>query len=123
MLPHRAARARRPWARSPLPLLVSGVAVPLVIVAAATLLRGASEAGPTKTPIFSPQEILTTVAHEMRSADAAAQVLEHGEARFSDGTWYVSVGEAQFHVSQRNRVVVADNAVAVHLVYRDSTKP
>jgi hypothetical protein len=115
--------SRRPLPRSPLPLVVSGICVTLLIVAATSLLRGTSEAGPIKTPVFSPEEVLTTVAHEMRSAEAAAQVLAQGEARFNDGTWYISIGEARFHFSQRTRIVVPDNAAAVRLAYRDSAKP
>jgi len=48
-------------------------------------------------------------AVDMRSADAAAHVLEQGEAYLSDGNWYISVGEAEFRFSQRTRVVAPDN--------------
>jgi hypothetical protein len=95
----------------------------VAIVAAATFLPEASRPSPIKTATFAPDEILSTVAREMRSADAAAQVLDHGVANFSDGTWYISVDEAQFHFSQRNRIVVADNAAAVRLEYGDGPRP
>ena len=63
------------------------------------------------------------MAEKMRSGQAAAQVLNQGAVRFDDGTWYVSVGDAQFHFSQRNRVVVADNPQAVDFQYRENRSP
>ncbi len=105
--------------RSPLPILAAAIGVTLLIIAAATLVAEATRPSPIKTATFAPDEILSTVAHDMRSADAAAQVLERGEAYFSDGTWYISVGEAEFRFSQRNRVVVPDNGAAVRLEYGD----
>jgi hypothetical protein len=62
--------------------------------------------------------VLSLVAHEMRSGDAAARVLRDGQVRFNDGTWYVSVGGAHFHFTQRNRIVVADDPPAIELQYR-----
>ena len=54
----------------------------------------------------------------MRSGTAAARVLNEGQARFDDGTWYISVGSAHFHFTQRNRIVVADDPPAIELQYR-----
>ena len=59
----------------------------------------------------------TIVAESMRSGESAARVSTQGSARFEDGTWYVSVGDAQFHFTQRNRIVVPDNQAASQLKY------
>src|SRR5436190_9719894 len=86
--------------RSPVPLIVAGIGVALLVIAAATLpLRPPPE--PVQTANLSDAEALTLVAHEMRSANAAARVMNEGQARFDDGTWYVSVGGADFHFTQR----------------------
>ena len=103
--------------RSPLPLMVAGLGVTLLVIAAVTLPpRPAPEA--TQTANLSDAEALTIVAHEMRSADAAARIMSEGQTRFDDGTWYISVGGAHFHFTQRNRIVVADDETAVQLEYR-----
>ena len=103
--------------RSPLPLLVAGIGVALLVIAAVTLpSRPTPEAAQTAN--ISPEEALTLVANEMRSGDVAVQVRSEGQARFDDGTWTISLGDAQFHFSQRNRIVVADNAAAWQLQYR-----
>lgn len=103
--------------RSPVPLLVAGIGVALLVIAVVTL-PGRPTAEPTQTATISPEEALTLVANDMRSGDVAVQVRSHGQARFNDGTWTISVGEAQFHFSQRNRIVVADNSAAWQLQYR-----
>ena len=71
----------------------------------------------SQTPTLGDSEARTLVAHDMRSGEAAARVLNEGEVRFNDGTWYVSVGGAHFHFTQRNRIVVADDPPAVDLQY------
>ena len=43
--------------------------------------------------------------------------MNESQVRFDDGTWYVSVGNAHFRFSQRNRIVVADDPPAVQLQY------
>src|SRR5438309_7662157 len=102
--------------RSPLPLLVAGIGVTLLVIAAVTLPpRPAPE--PAQAASLSDAEALTIVAHEMRSSDAAARVMRDGQTRYDDGTWYVSVGGAHFHFSQRNRIVVAEDPPAVQLEY------
>jgi hypothetical protein len=102
--------------RSPLPLMVAGIGVALLVIAAFTLPpRQAAE--PTQTASLSDAEALTLVAHEMRSGAAAARVLTEGQTRFDNGTWYVSVGGAHFRFTQRNRIVVAEDAPAVQLEY------
>ncbi|MBV9171233.1 MAG: hypothetical protein JOZ81_14240 [Chloroflexi bacterium] len=103
--------------RSPVPLLVAGIGVTLLVIAVVTLpSRPTPE--PTQTANISPEEALTLVANDMRSGDAATQIRSQGDARFNDGTWTVALGDAQFHFSQRNRIVVADNAAAWQLQYR-----
>jgi hypothetical protein len=102
--------------RSPVPLIVAAIGVTLLVIAAVTLPpRPAPE--PTQTANLSDAEALTIVAHEMRSSQAAARIMSEGQARFDDGTWYVTVGGARFHFTQRNRIVVAEDANAVQLEY------
>lgn len=102
--------------RSPLPLMVAGIGVTLLVIAAVTLPpRPAPEA--TQTANLSDQEALTLVAHDMRSGDVAAHVLNEGQTRFEDGSWYITLGAAHFHFTQRNRIVVADDQAAIQLEY------
>src|SRR5438067_9972477 len=102
--------------RSPLPLIVAGIGVTLLVIAAVTLPpRPAPE--PTQAANLSDAEALTIVAHEMRSPDAAARVMRDGQTRFDDGTWYISVGGAHFHFTQRNRIVVAEDPPAIQLQF------
>jgi hypothetical protein len=102
--------------RSPLPLIVAGIGATLLVIAAVTLPpRRAPE--PPQTATLSDAEALTLVAHDMRSADAAARVMNDGQVRFDDGTWYISVGPAHFHFTQRNRIVVAEDPPAIQLEY------
>ena len=102
--------------RSPLPLIVAAIGVTLLVIAAVTLPpRPTPE--PTQTANLSDREALTLVAHEMRSSTAAARIMSEGQTRFDDGTWYVTVGGAHFHFTQRNRIVVADDEPAVQIQY------
>jgi hypothetical protein len=102
--------------RSPVPLIVAGVGVTLLVIAAVTLPpRPQPEAAQTAN--LSDAEALTLVAHDMRSPLAAQRVMQEGQARFDDGTWYISVGGAHFHFTQRNRIVVAEDPPAVELEY------
>src|ERR671936_1179041 len=100
--PRRSARRFRETAqplvslRSPLPLMVAGVGVALLVIAAVTLPPRPA-APESQTANLSDAEALTIVAHDMRSADAATRVMNEGRTRFDDGTWYVSVGGAHFH--------------------------
>ena len=108
--------------RSPVPLLVAGIGVALLVIAVVTLpSRPAAEA--QQTPNISTEEAVTLVANEMWSSDAAIQVRSQGHARFDDGTWTITLGDAQFHFSQRNRIVVADNSAAWQLQYGGSDGP
>src|SRR5438477_9821400 len=66
--------------RSPLPLMVAGIGVTLLVIAAVTLPpRPAPE--PTQTANLSDAEALTIVAHEMRSTAAAEHVMTDGQTR------------------------------------------
>jgi hypothetical protein len=97
--------------------MVAGIGVALLVIAAVTLPpRPTAPEGQTAN--LSDAEARAIVAHEMRSADSAAQVMREGQTRFDDGTWYVSVGSAHFHFTQRNRIVVAEDPAAVELEYR-----
>jgi hypothetical protein len=115
-----SARSRRPVPlvslRSPLPLLVAGIGVTLLVIALATL-PGRPQAEPTQTATLSDAEALTIVAQQMRSSASAMKVMSDGQTRFNDGTWSISVGNAHFHFSQRNRLVVAEDPPAVELEY------
>jgi hypothetical protein len=118
--PRRARGAAHPLVslRSPLPLMVAGVGVAILVIALATLPGRPAPPDPSQTATLTESEVKTLVAHEMRSGDAAARVLTDGQVRFDDGTWYITVGGAHFHFSQRNRIVVADDPLAVQLQYQ-----
>ncbi len=105
--------------RSPLPLLVAGLGITLLVIAVVTLPPRPPGPDPSQTETLTHAEARSMVAREMRSGEAARRIVNEGRVRFDDGTWYIDVGEATFHFSQRNRVVVADNAAAVQLQYRD----
>jgi hypothetical protein len=104
--------------RSPVPLLVAGVGITLLVIAVVALPPRPPAPDPAQTETLTQLEAKSLVAREMRSGEAAAQILNLGNVRFEDGTWFISLGEAQFHFSQRNRIVVADNQAAVQLQYR-----
>ena len=104
--------------RSPLPLMVAGIGIAVLVIAVVTLPPRPAPPDPSQTANLGDTEALTLVAHEMRSGDSAARVLNEGQVRFNDGTWYVSVGGAHYHFTQRNRIVVADDQPAIDLQYR-----
>ena len=116
--PRRFREAAHPLVslRSPLPLIVAAIGVTLLVIAVVTLPpRPAPE--PTQERALSDAEALTIVAEAMRSGPAAQRVMTDGQTRFDDGTWYISVGGAHFHFSQRNRIVVAEDPPAIQLEY------
>jgi hypothetical protein len=119
--PRRSRRVREANAlvslRSPLPLIVAGVGVAILVIALVTLPPRPAAPDPTQNATLSDAEVRSLVAHEMRSGEAAARVINDSQVRFDDGTWYLSVGNAHFHFSQRNRIVVADDPPAVQLQY------
>jgi hypothetical protein len=104
--------------RSPLPMLVAGIGVAILVIAVVTLPPRPPAPDPTQNPTLADNEVLALVAHEMRSETAAARVVSDGQVRFDDGTWYVNVSGAHFHLSNRNRIVVADDPAAVQLQYK-----
>lgn len=97
--------------------MVAGVGAAILVIAVVTLPPRAPAIDPLQTQQLTESEVRTLVAHDMRSGAAAARVMTDSQLRFDDGTWYVSVGNAHFHFSQRNRIVVADDAAAVQLQY------
>ena len=101
-----------------MPLIVAGVGLTLLVIAAVTL-PPRPQPEPTQTANLSEAEALTLVAHDMRAAPAAQRIMNEGQARFDDGTWYISVGGAHFHFTQRNRIIVAEDPPAVQLEYSD----
>ena len=103
--------------RSPLPLIVAGVGVAILVIAVVTLPPRPPAPDPAQTATLSDAEVRSLVAHDMRSSQSAARVMAESQVRFEDGTWYVSVGNAHFRLSQRNRIVVADDPPAVQLQY------
>ena len=107
--------------RSPLPLMVAGIGVAILVIAVVTLPPRPAPPDPAEIATLSEAEVLSLVAHEMRSGDAAARVLTQGQVRFNDGTWFVSVDGAHFHFSQRNRIVVPDDPPAIQLQYNTVT--
>jgi len=104
--------------RSPLPLIVAGVLVALAVMALVSWWPRPAPTDPYGAKMMSDQEAVALVVGGMRTADAATQALNQASVRFEDGTWYISVGDAQYHFSQRNRIVVADNAAAIDLQYQ-----
>jgi hypothetical protein len=104
--------------RSPVPLIVAGIGVAILVIAVVTLPPRPATPDPAQSPTLGDNEVLALVAHEMRSEDAAARVVNDGQVRFQDGSWYISVGPAHFHLSNRNRIVVADDPPAVQLQYK-----
>jgi len=104
--------------RSPVPMLVAGIGVAILVIAVVTLPPRPPAPDPAQAPTLGDNEVLALVAHDMRSETAAARVVTDGQVRFEDGTWYVNVSGAHFHLSNRNRIVVADDQAAVQLQYR-----
>ena len=102
--------------------MVAGIGVALLVIAAVTLPPRPAAPEPQAANL-SDAEALTIVAHDMRSSDSAARVMSDGHTRFEDGTWYINVGGAHFHFSQRNRIVVAEDPPAVQLQYGPSSAP
>jgi len=122
-VPRRSGRRFRDVAnplvslRSPLPLMVAGIGVALLVIAAVTLTPRPPAPDVNQTRNLSDAEALAIVAHDMRTADAAARVMSDGQTRFDDGTWYISVSGAHFHFTQRNRIVVAEDPPAIQLQF------
>jgi len=102
--------------RSPLPLLVGGVMLALMLILFTQYVRDSRVEPPLATTL-SDREALTTVAEKMRTGEAGRRVMNEGSARFEDGAWRIVVGDAQFHFSARNRIVVADNDAATVLEF------
>src|SRR3954468_14853301 len=88
--------------RSPLPLMVAGVGVAILVIAVVTLPPRPAAPDPQQAALLSEAEVRTLVAHEMRSGAGAGRVMGESQVAFDDGTWYVNVGAAHFHFSQRN---------------------
>src|SRR5918911_984201 len=113
--PRRSGRRFRDTAhplvslRSPLPLMVAGLGVALLVIAIVTLPPRPAPQDASQTATLGDAEVLSLVAHDMRSGEAATRVLNEGQVRFDDGTWYITVRGAHFHMSQRNRIVVAED--------------
>jgi hypothetical protein len=103
--------------RSPLPLIVAGIGVAILVIAVVTLPPRPAPPDPAQLPTLGDSEVLALVAHEMRSGAAAARVMSEGQVRFQDGSWYITVGSAHFHLSNRNRIVVAEDPPAMQLQY------
>jgi hypothetical protein len=101
--------------------MVAAIGVTILVIAVVTLPSRPAPPDPAQTATLADAEVLSLVAREMRSGDAAAQVLGEGQVRFDDGTWYISVRGAHFHFSQRNRIIVADDPPAVQLQYRNAS--
>lgn len=109
--------ARAPKApRTPLPLLAGGLALALLLILAVALAPRVAP-DPNAPQGLNAREAISLVAREMRSGQAAAEVLAAGEARFEDGSWFVLVSGARFRFSERNRIVLAENAEARALQY------
>ena len=102
---------------SPLPLIVAGVCVALAVIALVSWWPRPAPTDPYGARMMSDQEAIALVAADIRDGGVAAQALSQASVRFADGSWYITTGDAQFHFSQRNRIVVADNPAAIALQY------
>lgn len=71
---------------------------------------------------LNEREAVALVAREMRNGAAAVQVSREGQARFEDGSWFVTVGAATFRFSERNRIVLAENDAGRALQYLGDTR-
>ena len=105
--------------RSPLPLLVAGVLAAGIMIAVIALpTANQQQVDPATTTTLSDREALTLVAEKVRSGDVAARIMREGKARYEEGAWLITLGDATFHFSMRNRVVVPDNDAAVTLFFQ-----
>jgi hypothetical protein len=98
--------------------MAAAIGVTVLVIALVTLPPRSTPATQDNVATLAQAEVLSVVAHEMRSGEAAARVLSEGQVHFDDGTWTVTVANAHFHFSQRNRIVVADDPPAIQLQYR-----
>src|SRR5438132_12315050 len=71
--------------RSPLPLMVAGIGVALLVIAAVTLPPRPT-APETQAANLSEAEAPTNVAHDMRPPDSAALVMNDVDNRLQHGT-------------------------------------
>lgn len=108
--------------RSPLPLLAAGIAVALLLILFVTLPQRPAVDDPSLRETLNEREAVTLVAREVRSGAAAARLSAEGRARFSDGSWTVTLGDAQFRFSERNRIVLAENAAARTLQFDENAR-
>ncbi len=105
--------------RSPLPLLAGGILAALLLIAIVAFPARSTEPDPNSARTLGDSEAITIVAEHMRSGNAALRISSEGKAQFEDGAWYVTVGDAKFHFTQRNRIVVPDNDAARRLQFLD----
>jgi hypothetical protein len=103
--------------RSPLPVLVGGIAVALLLIAIATLPPRPSTPDLSRAQTLSESEAVALVAREIRSPESAVRVSTEGRARYDDGSWFVTAGQAEFRFSERNRIVMPENDAARLLQY------
>ena len=117
-LRRRAAPASGPF-RTPLPLLMGGIIVALLLILLVALPQRAPAVDPGQLTTYSEQEALVFASQQVRSGDVARQMVATGKAKFEEGAWLINVGDAQFHFSARNRILVPDNESARTLQFRD----
>lgn len=114
----RAAPAAGPF-RTPLPLLMGGIIAALLLILLVALPQRTPAPDPGQQTTFSDQEALVFAAQQVRAGDVARQIVATGTARFEEGAWQIAVGDARFHFSARNRILVPDNEAARTLQFRD----
>jgi hypothetical protein len=96
-------------------LLAAGIGVAVLLIVLATLR---SQPQPAEVESLRPEEAVALVAKEMRSPAAALQVSRDGQARFEDGSWFITVDDASFRFSQRKLIVVPENDAARALEFQ-----
>ena len=92
-----------------------GIAVAVLLIA---LVSFAPRPQTAEVESLNRDEAVTIVANEMRSPAAALRVAREGQARFDNGNWIITVGDAAFRFNQRTRVVLHDNEAALLLRYQ-----
>lgn len=118
----RTAQTQVRSPRTPIPLLIAGLVLAALLIALVALPQRQVGPDPASLETLNQREAIALVAREIRSGPAAARAAAEGTARFEDGSWYVSVGEAQFRFSERNKIVLAENAAARALQFGESAR-
>lgn len=92
----------------------------LILLVAVPARQGQLDVGSLQT--LSEREAITIVAGAARAGEAAMLISGQAQAQYDDGSWIISVGEARFRFSERNRIVMPENDAARRLQYAESLR-